>query len=209
MALKSKLLKVQDFSLVGLVAKHCNYEKLDIAINEAMEFDLRPLLCSLFWNVEKQWWKGLAFDSSFDESFEGKASDIKWVKLINGSEYLGCGDVNKRHRGLKTLLVYYAYGRYLTINSFDDTPNGSVTKTNQWSIPKPLKEVQSFSNKYRSMAMNIWEDIESFICLNREDYKGANFSNCSSCGCGGNECGSKRITKGFGIIGGNITKNGV
>lgn len=209
MALKSNLLKLSDFEMVGLVAKHCNYSKLDIAIREAMEFDLRPLLCGLFWEVKNNWWKANSYDNSFGESFEGSDQDIAWMKLVNGSSYEGCGGTQKAHRGLKALLTYYSYSRYLVLNGFDDTPNGMVQKTNQFSIPKPLKEIQSFSNKYRSMAKNVWEDIQAFICVNKEDYQGADFSKCGSCGCGGNDCGSGRITKGFGISGQNVTKYGM
>src|SRR5690625_2748575 len=199
MALKSKLLDLNDFEKIGMVAKHCNYIKLDIAINEAMEFDLRKLICGLFWEVKNVW------EQSFYDDFE----DEKWDSLINGSDYTGCNDVQKQHRGLKTLLTYYAYSRYLVLNGFDDTANGVVQKTNQFSLPKPLKEVQSFSDKYRAMALNVWDDIQDFICVNKSDYPNANVSDCNSCGCGSDDCGDDRVTKGFGMTGSNITKYGV
>lgn len=177
-----------DFELVGMVAKHCNVSKLNIAINEAITFDAKPLLCGLFYDVSENW-----------EQEEGV-----WHDLIKGSTYEDCNEKEVKHAGFEKIITYYAYARYLIINKTDDTAAGMVQKTNQFSMPTPLKEVYSISNRYRNMAKQLWSEVEAFICKHKDDYPNGDFSNCKTCGCNGS-CGSI-VTKGFGISGRNVSK---
>lgn len=177
-----------DFTEIGQVAKHCNLEKLDIAINEAILFDLKPLLCGLFYDVDINW----------------NETEGDWFNLIEPKEFTGCNDKPKSHQGLKNVLIRYAYARYVILNNIDDTPNGGVTKTNEWSIPKPYNDLKQISERYRNMGYQLWKEVEMYICLNKEVYTDADFD-CSSCGCNGT-CGSRTKVKGFGIKGKNISR---
>lgn len=181
----------EDFEGKGLVAKHCNLPKLDIAINEAILFDLKPLLCDLFFDVDDNW-----------DDTEGD-----WFDIIEPKEFTGCNDRRKSHQGLKNVLISYAYARYTILNNFDDTPNGGVTKSNDWSIPKPFADLKQVSDRYRSMGYDQWKEVEMYICLNRDVYTDADFD-CKACGCNG-KCGSSTKIKGYGIKGTNISKYGV
>ena len=180
-----------DFSVIGQLAKHCDIDKLNIAINEAILFDLKPLICDLFFEVDTNW----------DDQ-----SGI-WFDLIYPKEFTGCNEKTKKHQGLKTILVRYVYARYVILNNFDDTPNGGVTKNNDWSIPKPYTDLKQISDRYRSMAYELWKEVEAYICLNIESYPNADFD-CAPCGCNG-KCGSKTSSKGYGIKGSNISKYGL
>lgn len=178
-----------DFATIGQVAKHCNLEKLQIAINESIQFDLKPLLCDLFFDIDENW----------DETTG------KWADLILPKEYNGCNGRKKSHQGLKEVLIRYSYARYVILNPFDDTPNGGVTKNNEWSIPKPYNELKQVSDRYRTMGYEQWLEVEAYICVNKDVYTDANFNNCKGCGCNG-RCGSKTKAKGYGIKGSNISK---
>lgn len=182
-------LNKDDFTIIGQVAKHCNLEKLQIAINEAVLFDLKPLLCDLFYDVDDNWTE----------------TEGEWADIILPKEYTGCNDKTKSHQGLKEVLIRYAYARYVILNPFDDTPNGGVAKNNEWSIPKPYNELKQVSDRYRTMAYEQWLEVEAYICFNRETYTDANLCNCKPCGCNG-KCGSKTKAKGYGIKGSNISK---
>lgn len=178
-----------DFALIGQLATHCDKAKLNIAIEEAITFDLEPLLCDLFTDVNENW-------ASVEEV---------WSNLINGSTYTGCNNKERKHPGIKKVLLYYAYARYTVTNNFNDTPNGHVTKTNDLSIPKPLREIESFADKYRSMGYLTWEKVKSFLCVEKDVYENFNAKECKDCGCGGN-CQSKTTAKGYGIKGKNISR---
>lgn len=181
-------LNKEDFYPIGQVAKHCNLEKLQIAINEAILFDLKPLLCGLFYEVNENW-----------NDTEGI-----WFDIIEPLEFEGCNDRPRSHQGLKNVLIRYAYARYLIINATDDTPNGTVNKTNEWSIPKPFADIKQNSERYRNMGFDLWKEVEEYICIAKGVYVNADFD-CKSCGCNG-KCGSKTKIKGFGIKGSNISK---
>lgn len=180
-----------DFTGIGSIAKHCNLEKLDIAVNEAILFDLKPLLCDLFFEVDENW-----------EDTEGI-----WFDLIAQKEFTGCNDRKKSHQGLKNALIRYSYARYVILNPYDDTPNGGVTKSNDWSIPKPYNDLKQISDRYRSMAYEMWKEVEAYICLNNDIYDAEQFD-CKSCGCNG-KCGSKTKSKGYGVRGTNISGYGM
>ena len=184
-------LQSSDFINIGNVAKHCDLEKLNIAINEAILFDLKPLLCELYYEVDTNW----------------DAINGIWFNLITPIQFTGCNNKPKSHEGLKNMLIRYAYARYIIINEFNDTPNGGVTKTNNFSIPKAYADLKQISDRYRSMAFQIWKEIEGYICLNKEVYNTDSFD-CSECGCNG-KCGGKTTSKGYGIKSTNITKYGL
>ena len=156
---------------------------------QAIDFDLQPLLCNLFGAVEANW--------SSDTS--------PWLDLINGSTYENCAGYDTKHKGLKSVLTYFSYARYLVVNQGNDTANGQVNKTNPFSVPKPLKEVYMESKHYRDMAKATFERVEAFILKNRDDYPGYNYSATKDCGCNGS-CGTKTKAKGIGVRSKTISK---
>ena len=179
-----------DFTIIGQVALHCDQRKLDIAINEAIQFDLRPMLCDFFWKLNDEW----------------DSEEKLWRQLIDGGSYKNCKDNNVSFMGMKNALVYFAYSRYIIINSFDDTPNGQVTKTNQFTIPKPLKEMEAYATKYKNMAMIALKDTEKYICKNEDEdaFESYDFRNCELCTC--TSCEPHTQARGFGLRSNNITK---
>lgn len=175
-----------DFDTIADVANHCDLEKLNIAIFEAERFDLAELFCD-FWN-------------DIDANWENET----YADLINGSSYEGCKGTRK-HAGVKDILTYYAYARYLVKNSFNDTPNGSVSKQNSFSIPKPLAEIKALANDYRDMGYKEFKRTLSYLCKNKESFENFDTSHCASCGCGG-ECGGKTSAKSYGFRSSIISK---
>lgn len=178
-----------DFIGVGQVATHCDLPKLAIAIEEAVLFDLQPLLCNLFGAVDANWTQA-----------EGPYADI-----IAPKSYENCAGFITNHLGLRKVLVYFAYARYLIINPFDDTPNGHVTKSNDFSFAKPLAEIKAFSSKYKNMARTSMEKVDAYILKNSTDYLGYDLSEIKGCGCNGS-CGTKSNTRGHGLRSKTIRK---
>lgn len=192
-------LKKSDFDCIGLVAKHCNWDKLCIAIDEAFEFDMKPLLCEMGYDVSENWDLSCEVEPEPEEE-DAPIIDEEWQTILCGGEVTGCGGKKMTISGLKKVLVYFAYARYIIINNWDDTPNGAVTKTNDWSIPKDVSLLRAMSNKYDTMARTLWSENEAYLCS-----LGWNLKNCKGCGCNGT-CGTYNNTKGFGRNSGNIGK---
>jgi hypothetical protein len=175
-----------DFDCVGLVASHCDLQKLCIATEESKIFDIIPLFCFEFvqdvldnWNLE-----------STAPNFE------KYRNLICGGSYTANGKL-QQNLGFKKVWIYYTYARYMLINQINDTANGAVRKQNDWSVPTPLKEVNDISNKYRNMGKAAYESLMNYLCENKELFPKFDSCNCKlSCGCSGAcKCGkTKKLT---------------
>lgn len=197
----TKYLSVKDFECVGIMAKHCDLNKLCIAAEEAKNFDLIPLFCFAFvddvltnWNLE-----------STDENL---AEYTKYKELICGSVYTDSNNVKQQNPGFKKLWVYYTYSRYVLINNYSDTANGIVQKQNDFSIPTPGRELNDFSNKYRNMASLSYRSLLNYLCKNSKIFSTFDDCHCNlSCGCSGNcTCGKTKKLTGFKFR--TIKKNG-
>ena len=183
------LLNRSDFVGIGDIANHCDLKKLNIAINEAAEFDMDAIYCGFWDDIVLNW----------------NSEDSEWKTLIDGGEYQGCKGL-RTHQGIKRIWAYYAYARYIMINGFNDTPSGMVAKTNQFSIPTPLKELQAYSDKYRNMAKVLFEKTNAYLCLNSSYFVNFNTYKCAPCGCNG-DCGGDNInTKGYGLKSSIVSK---
>lgn len=164
-----------DFKGIGDIANHCDLGKLNTAINEASIIEMEGVFNG-FWqiilnNLESQ--------------------ETHWLDLING---------NDKHKGIRTIWAYYAYSRYIILNGFNDTPNGMVNKTNGFSMPKPLKELQAFADKYKNIAKVLTVKTEAYICENKHLFTDLNGYICKC------EDISNINTKGFGFKSNIITK---
>lgn len=184
------LLTINDFEKLGQIAAHCDTKKLAVAVNQAAEFDMERIFCGLWIEAEAKW----------------TSTDTSWRNLINGTEYIGCKNSNRRHKGLKDALIYFSFARYTYNNGFNDTPSGNVQKTNDFSIPKPLKEVKDFADQYRNMAYQVVKGLKNWLCLqDKTTFPAYERDECEPCGCAG-ECGGPTTTTGYGIRSKNISK---
>ena len=188
---------------MGILAQHCDLSKLCIAENEASNFDLTELFCGYWMDIEAINDEIKAYDQAGDpkptkpENYELKK------QLLEGGTYTDCGEKLRPFEGVYKILAYYSYSRYIILNGFSDSPNGLVQKTNEFSIPKSLKELEQFSDKYRNMGHTSFERTQKFMCQNSEllDYNHCPPSNCK---CGAN-CGTT-LAKGYGFKSKNVNK---
>lgn len=169
-------LTIQDFNCIGNLAKHCDPNKLCIAIEEAKNFDIIPLFCFDFFNDILENWQSEEYST-----------------LINGGAFETCNKKTDYNHGIKRVWVYFAYARYLMINRLNDTSNGMVSKTNEFSIPTPLTEITDFANKYRAMGVEAYKSAKNYLCRNRQKFPKFNAKDCENCNC--NHCTGGRTKK--------------
>lgn len=207
-----KYISAIDFKCVALVAKHCNLEKLDIAIEEAKQFDIISLFCFDFVNdVLENWNKALKkidnpdYDRTLPESpanplqIDNPNFDQNYFDLIFGSTYEDKHSKPQQNLGFIRVWVYYSYARYKLINNYNDTANGTVGKQNEFSFLIPLGEITALSNKYRSMGREAYNSLLGYLCINKTLFPKFDDCNCKkSCGCSGNcTCGTTKKLTGF------------
>lgn len=165
----------EDFKLIGDVARHCNLEKLSIAIEEAKTFDLTPLFCFGFINDVLNHW-----------------DKPEYSTLVNGGAYTDKLGKEQYNLGIKRLWVYYAYARYILINGYNDTANGIVKKEQNFSLPTPLKELTDYSNKYRNMGKKAYAGILNYLNDNVNSFP--LFRDCAGCNDAKEGNGTHKLT---------------
>ena len=190
-------LRPTDFACVGTVTASCNLSKICIAIDDALLFDIEPLLCTGFMADILSKWQEILNVPTGDPTPEAL---IKWQELIYGSSYSNCHDKLQRQLGIKRMWTYFAYAGYVILNPFDDTPNGLKYKINEFSTPVPIKDLNGLSTSYKNKGLESFKTIKEFLCLNKDFF--TNFDACDchlSCGCVGTcSCGStKKVGTGF------------
>lgn len=215
------LISVKDFKGVGMITASCDLSKLDIALNDAMIFDMEGLLCFDFVaDILSKWREindlkaeairlsaALAATEITPEQYAADSAIVAagltalkpYSDLIDGSEYVGCGGKLQRQMGFKTVWIYYAYSTYVKINPFNDSPNGLVHKSNEFSMPVPLSELNTFSTGHRNRARIAFDSLSGYLCSNKNNF--AKFDACGcllDCGCSGScSCGSVKKIRGF------------
>ena len=189
-------IKSVDFECTGMVTASCNLNKLCISIDDAFTFDVEPLLCTGFiTDILAKWNEIINLDGA-----EVPENLQKWYSLIFGDQYYNCNGKIQRHLGIKRMWIYYAYANYILLNPFDDTPNGLKYKTNEFSMPVPIKDLNGLSISFKNKAIETYKNIKEYLCINKDYFTTFDACDCHlSCGCVGTcNCGStKRVGTGF------------
>lgn len=178
--LDTLLIDKTDFECIVDVAFVCDIDKMCKFIREAQETLL----------VKHIGW-GLLDDILKDSSI--------YTDLLCGTTFEYCGKKYK-HFGLKRVLVFYAYGLYKFRSSMIDTPHGTVQKIVEDSVPLNFKDLNQLKIENFNLAEEYWQQVNYFLCANKEEekYKNFDFTNCE-CGCGNNvnskQLGGSRIRK--------------
>lgn len=122
------LITVDDIAQTKELSRNTNIEKkVKSAIQEAQEFDLRPVLG----------------DELYLDILSKEPEDFGIYKdLVNGCTYEYSGRTYQ-HDGLKKALIYYAYARIIPTLEENATATGFVQKTNEFSNPLSEKRIAS------------------------------------------------------------------
>lgn len=97
------------------------------------------------------------------------ADEVTHADLLDGSSYTYDGKTYT-HVGLKRVLIYYAYARYIRFGSSTDTPFGLVQKNTPESTEVSDKEKQIIYKMNQQTAFKYWTNVKLF--LERTNYEG-------------------------------------
>lgn len=138
-----------------------NDAEFNTFINEAQEFDLKPLVQEDFY---------------FD--LLAKRADVLWKKIIDGGTY----EYNGRtydFQGIAAVLSYFAYARFKLNSSAVSTSHGFVVKATPNSTPLSLDERRNEYYEKQRQANMLFEDVKKYIERNISDYP--SWNNQASC----------------------------
>lgn len=199
------MLQPNDFENIGMVATHCDLKKLKIAENESYKFDLEEIFCDFWedvieiWNEIDTYRTALASCEADPECETPPVTPENYAlkyNLIYGGDYVGCNNKTRLHDGVKAILIYYTYARYVILNRYNDTPTGLVNKTNDFSIQVQSKELEAFADKYRNMGKISFQKTVGFLCAHTDVFS---WTDCKKCGCGSEKCNGTTKAKGYGF----------
>lgn len=108
---------IRDFK--GISLNIAQEKELNPLILEAQDFDLRAFL-------------GDSFYIALVEDFEASPSLSVYSELWNGKKYT-FNNLEYKFEGLRAVLIYHSYARFVSMNGITSTPTGFVTKTTQYS----------------------------------------------------------------------------
>ena len=146
------ILDIQDYK--PLSKNTDTAKKVDPFIQEAQEFDLRPFMGDEFYLELIYQFQNVFPDSNYQDLFEGST----WVK--NGKTY--------ENPGLRAVIVYYSYARYLNKANTNSTAFGMVGKTNPDSTPLTDRTIDRLVAQSMNGAKAYLNRVEYFINCNSE-----------------------------------------
>ena len=144
-------------------------EEFNRFIREAQMFDLKGLVCESFYQ---------------DLTNETPVRD--YTLLLEGGSYTFEGK-KYEFAGLKAVLSYFAYARYVFVGHQVDTPMGIKVKENQDGETVSQTERRDVRTMYKQQADLLWQDCERYLERNKALFPEY------SCNSGCNE--SNRINK--------------
>lgn len=146
----TELITISQIRSYKALSVNVNQEKkITPAILEAQQFDLKKLM-------------GDAFYLEFVNDFNQSPSLPIYSDLYNGSEFTHCGKTI-RHEGIKTVLAYLTYARYVLNSNVESTAFGTVRKKTEDSEQVDEKTITRLHNQAYAGAMEYWEDVVKFL----------------------------------------------
>jgi hypothetical protein len=143
---------IQDFK--ALSKNTDTDKKVNPFIQEAQEFDLRPFMGDEFYLKLVEEFKNTFPDSNYENLYQGST----WTK--NGKTY--------ENPGLRSVLVYWSYARYLNKANTNSTAFGMVTKTNPDSTPITDRTIDRLVSQANSGAKAYLNRVEFYINCNKD-----------------------------------------
>jgi hypothetical protein len=104
------------------------------------------------------------------QDLQYNGSTAENVKLLAGTSFVNCDGNTIYHKGIRFVLAYLIYSRYIGESFVNDTFTGLVQKTRDDSEQLSEGQVRRLQENNRIIAMNEWLIIKEYLNLNPEDY---------------------------------------
>lgn len=98
------------------------------------------------------------------------AAPLSYADLLNGCSFVDCDGNTVSHRGLKYVLAYLNYAKYIGESYVKDTYSGFVQKTRPDSERISSGDIKRLQLENREIAFNAFELIRTYLNKNNETY---------------------------------------
>lgn len=132
-----------DIARYKQVAKTPHDDKLNEQILDAQLLDVQPLIGESLFN------KIVAAPADYEELMEGGVYEHDGISYTN--------------YGLKMVLAYFAYARYIMFSSAMDTPFSVVEKLGDNSRLVAASDKKTIYNLNREAAVQVWGNVRNYL----------------------------------------------
>lgn len=152
-----KLISIQDIQEYTRITSSVDSVKsLEPFIIDAQEMDLRPFI-------------GQELYIDLINEFESYPSLPTYNYLFNGCTYQ-VGTKNYLHHGLKAVLVFYTWHRFILGGNIQSTRMGMVVKKNEFSEPASEATIARIASQAKSMAVVYQDSVKCYLDNNNSLY---------------------------------------
>ena len=127
-----------------------NYEQL---AEEVEEKELRTLL-------------GVALLQDVQDN----PTEARNVTLLDGGTFEDCDNNTVKFKGLRYILAYFNYSKYVGESFVSDSFTGMVKKTRTEATPLTSGDIKRLQLDAREIALQEWELVKCFLDENESDY---------------------------------------
>lgn len=146
------LLTIAQQQLIKKISEN-NTQNYDQITKEVEEIELRDLL-----GIELL------------QDLQGNPSSTMNVRLLDEYSFENCNGNTIKHKGLRHVIAYFNYARYVNDSYIADTFTGIVEKNRQETTRASEGVLNRLRNESRRVAMKEWEVIKEYLDLNSDDY---------------------------------------
>jgi hypothetical protein len=150
------LITLADFTpYVDITSNIDVVRNLEPYILQAQICDLKPLLGEIFY-----------------QDLVTNFASANYQDLLNGKTYIipNSGNYPIKFEGIKPILCYFAYARYIKRAGFKHTMTGLVAKNTPYSDPIEQNTLLRIANESMSIAGAYQKGLETFLYYNRSAY---------------------------------------
>lgn len=164
MATQELLITYKDFPQFKNISPNTNISKdLEPYILEAQRIDIEPFLGSaLYYDLINTY--------PYPNVETPDPLAVNYTPLVQGETYTNCNNEEVYFYGLKMVIIYYAYARFIHNLPNRVTRHGVVKQNSGYSDKLSNAEVKELVNESRSIGLKYQNDTHIYLCENKSLY---------------------------------------
>jgi len=164
------LISAEDLKKYTLIPSTVSADRLNVHIDKAETFDLKPFLGREFYYKMVTLLEAYATSLAANSSYTATADQQLMLDLFEGKTYNNSRGNTIIYPGLRKGIALMAFARYTKWDKFRSTNTGVVKKRHEHSDPIDSSEEASQVTQARSEVNAILAEVVSFLTDNKSSY---------------------------------------
>ena len=104
------------------------------------------------------------------QAIQGEPESESFAPLLEGGEFTNCNGLVIKFKGLKFIIAYLNWSKYVAESFVSDTYGGMVSKKTDESQPLSSGDIKRLQSNAREIAMIEWDLLREYLNINKENY---------------------------------------